>query len=112
MLIISLACSGSSEIRRTRGRFLPDLRYCAKAVIFSFEDLPGCNVRLLNETEMALLQTLYDQDYFYLRYTDNYSQRKEIKCYAGPVDGKTRFINPETYALTMRTDVTCDFIEY
>ena len=71
-----------------------------------------CGWNHLDATNMALLQTLYDQDYFYLRYTDNYSQRKEIKCYAGPVDGKTKFINPQTYALTMRTDVTCDFIEY
>ena len=61
---------------------------------------------------MALLQWLYDHDYIYLRYTDNYSQRKEIKCYAGPVDGKTRLIDPQTYALTLRTGVTANFIEY
>lgn len=71
-----------------------------------------CGWNHLNSTEMALLQYLYDQEYIYLRYTDNYSQRKEIKCYAGPVDGRTKFINPETYELVMRTDVTCNFIEY
>jgi hypothetical protein len=71
-----------------------------------------CGWNHLNSSEMALLQTLYNQDYIYLRFTDNYSQRREIKCYAGPVDGKTKFINPQTYELTMRTDVTCDFIEY
>lgn len=71
-----------------------------------------CGWNQLNDTQMALLQYLYDQEYFYLRFTDNYSQRREIKCYAGPVDGKTRFINPQTYALTMRTSVTCNFIEY
>lgn len=71
-----------------------------------------CGWNFMNASEMALLQSLYDLDYIYLRYTDNYSQRKEIKCYAGPVDGKTKFIDKETYALTMRTNVTCNFIEY
>lgn len=71
-----------------------------------------CGWNFLNDKQMALLQRLYNYDYIYLRYTDNYSQRKEIKCYCGPVDGKTKFINPKTYALTVRTDVTADFIEY
>lgn len=71
-----------------------------------------CGWNYLNGTQMALLQYLYDQEYFYLRYTDNYSQRKEIKCYCGPVDGKTKFIDKQTYALTQRTDVTANFIEY
>ena len=53
-----------------------------------------CGWNRLNKNQMALLQYLYDLDYIYLRYTDNYSQRKEIKCYVGPVDGKTKFINP------------------
>lgn len=71
-----------------------------------------CGWNFLNGTQMALLQYLYDQEYFYLRFTDNYSQRKEIKCYCGPVDGKTKFIDKQTYALTERTDVTANFIEY
>lgn len=71
-----------------------------------------CGWNHLNKDEMSLLQWLYDHDYIYLRYTDNYSQRKEIKCYVGPVDGKTRLIDPQTYALTLRTDVTANFIEY
>lgn len=71
-----------------------------------------CGWNLLNDTQMAILQYLYDQDYIYLRYTDNYSQRKEIKCYCGPVDGKTRFVDPQTYALSQRSNVTANFIEY
>lgn len=71
-----------------------------------------CGWNKLNDSQMATLQNLYSLDYFYLRYTDNFSQRKEIKCYCGPVDGKTKFMNPQTYALTVRTDVTADFIEY
>ena len=71
-----------------------------------------CGWNRLNGSQMALLQNLYNQDYFYLRFTDNYNQRREIKCYAGPVDGKTKFINPQTYQMTTRTNVTCNFIEY
>lgn len=71
-----------------------------------------CGWNTLNSSEMALLQTLYNQEYIYLRFTDNYSQRREIKCYCGPVDGKTKFMNPQTYELTTRNNVTADFIEY
>lgn len=71
-----------------------------------------CGWNALNSSEMALLQTLYNQEYIYLRFTDNYSQRREIKCYCGPVDGKTKFMNPQTYELTTRNNVTADFIEY
>lgn len=71
-----------------------------------------CGWNKLNSEQMALLQTLYGLDYFYLRFTDNYGQRKEIKCYCGPVDGKTKFMDTKTYILTVRTDVTANFIEY
>ena len=71
-----------------------------------------CGWNYLNGSDMALIQSLYDYEYIYLRYTDNYNQRKEIKCYCGPVDGKTNRMDPQTYALTLRTDVTADFIEY
>ena len=71
-----------------------------------------CGWNKLNASQMATLQGLYSLDYFYLRYTDNFGQRKEIKCYCGPVDGKTKFMNKYTYQLTVRTNVTADFIEY
>lgn len=71
-----------------------------------------CGWNYLDDKQMALIQSLYDYDYIYLRYTDNFSQRREIKCYCGPVDGKTKLIDKNTYALVLRTDVSADFIEY
>lgn len=71
-----------------------------------------CGWNALNGDEMALLQNLYDQDYFYLRFTDNYNRRVIKKVYAGPLDGKTKFYDRETYQLTLRTGVAMNFIEY
>ena len=71
-----------------------------------------CGWNKLDGDEMATLQNLYSLDYFYLRYTDNFNQRKEIKCYLGPVDGKTKFMDTKTYELITRTNVTGNFIEY
>lgn len=66
----------------------------------------------LKADEMALLQSLYDRDFFYFKYTDNWGKRVIKKVYAGPVDGKTKFADKKTYLLTLRTDVQMDFIEY
>lgn len=71
-----------------------------------------CGWNMLNAEEMALLQTLYDQFSFYLRFTDNYGRRVEKKVYAGPLDGKTKFYDRNTYLLTVRTDVSMNFIEF
>lgn len=66
----------------------------------------------LNATEMALLQNIYNQDYVYLKFTDNYGNRVTKKMYAGPLDGKTRYADKKTYLLSVRTDVQMNFIEY
>lgn len=66
----------------------------------------------LNANQMALLQTLYEKDYFYLKFTDNYGNRVIKKVYAGPLDGKTKFADRNTYLLTKRTGVQMNFIEY
>lgn len=66
----------------------------------------------LNSKQMKLLQTLYEHNSFYLKFTDNYGKRVIKKVYAGPLDGKTKYVNPKTYALVRRTDVQMDFIEF
>lgn len=66
----------------------------------------------LNSQQMALLQTLYEQNSFYLKFTDNYGNRVIKKVYAGPLDGKTKYADKNTYLLTVRTDVQMNFIEY
>lgn len=71
-----------------------------------------CGWNALDASEMALLQTLYDQYSFYLRFTDNYGSRVVKKVYAGPLDGKTKFYDKNTYQLTLRTGVQMNFIEF
>lgn len=66
----------------------------------------------LNADDMALLQTIYRHDYVYVKFTDNYKQRVVKKMYAGPLDGKTKYADKNTYLLTKRTDVQMNFIEY
>lgn len=71
-----------------------------------------CGWNTLNSSQMALLQTLYDQDYFYLKFTDNYGNRVIKRVYGGPLDGKTKFYDKQTYELTLRTSVQMNFIEF
>lgn len=66
----------------------------------------------LNKDETNLLQTLYDYDYFYLKFTDNHSQRVIKKVYAGPLDGKVKYINPKNYEILKRSSSAMNFIEY
>lgn len=72
----------------------------------------SCGWKKLNADQMALLQNLYDYDSFLLRFTDNKKQRVEIRCYAGPLDGKTKRYNKNTLLMTVRTDITMNFIEF
>lgn len=70
-----------------------------------------CGWDRLNATQMALLQNLYDYDSFKLRFTDNKGKRVEKTVYAGPVDGKVKYADKNTYLLVKRTDVSMNFIE-
>lgn len=71
-----------------------------------------CGWNALNQDQMAMLQGLYSLDYFYLRFTDNFNKRVEKKVYAGPLDGKTKRLDKATLLMTLRTNVTMNFIEY
>lgn len=70
-----------------------------------------CGWNSLDSTQMELLQSLYDYDDFKLRFTDNKNKRVEKIVYAGPVDGKVKYADKETYLLVKRTDIQMDFIE-
>ena len=71
-----------------------------------------CGWKALTTSEMALLQSLYNCYYFYLRYTDNYGNRVVKKVYAGPLEGKAKFMDHQTYKISLTTDVSMNFIEY
>ena len=70
-----------------------------------------CGWNKLNSNEMAVLQRLYDYDQFQLRFTDNKGNRVVKTVYAGPLDGKTKLADKETFLLIKRTDVQMNFIE-
>jgi hypothetical protein len=70
-----------------------------------------CGWSLLNGTEIALLQSLYEFDDFQLRFTDNYNNRVEKKVYAGPLTAKAKMMNTSTLEITKRTQVQMNFIE-
>jgi hypothetical protein len=71
-----------------------------------------CGWNYLTGDEMDLLQTLYDMDYFYLRYTDRHNNRVEKKMYGGPISGKAKFMDRATYKITANTKASANFIEY
>jgi len=70
-----------------------------------------CGWQLLKETDMALLQRLYDLDNFELRFTDNYNNRVEKTMYAGPLEGKAAFMDKSTFEIIYNTDIQMNFIE-
>lgn len=71
-----------------------------------------CGWNALNGSEVALLTNLYDFTSFTLEYTDNRNQRVQMKCYAGPISAKAKFMNKQTLGMTLRTDISMNFIEY
>ena len=71
-----------------------------------------CGWKALDTSQMSLLQSLYDKKSFYLRYTDNYGNRVTKKVYAGPLEGKAKFLDHRTYKIALTTDVSMNFIEY
>lgn len=70
-----------------------------------------CGWKKLHAKQMALLQSLYDYDEFKLRFSDNKNKRVEKTVYAGPLDGKVKYVDTVTYELIERTDVQMNFIE-
>lgn len=69
----------------------------------------GDNIR---PDQVALLQSLYERDYFYLRFTDNYNRRVTKKVYAGPLTGKVKYADRFSYELIKRSSIAMNFIEY
>lgn len=71
-----------------------------------------CGWNALNGEQVRLLQNLYDYPSFNLRFTDNRNQRKTMKVYAGPISAKAKMMNKSTFEMTLRTDISMNFIEY
>lgn len=92
--------------------YLDGSGYLVRKVVRYNRGKVSCGWNALTGEQNALLASLYDYDYFYLRYTDQKNNRVEMKCYAGPITGKTKFVDKKTYEITLRTNVNMNFIEY
>jgi len=72
-----------------------------------------CGYDALSGIDMQLLDSMYDYDYFYLRFTNNKNQRQEMKCYSGPIDGgQASLMSKEDFKIKWRTKIQVNFIEY
>lgn len=72
-----------------------------------------CGYDALNGENMKLIDSMYDYDYFYLRFTNNKNQRQEIKCYSGPTNGgQASLMDKEDFTIKWRTKIQVNFIEY
>ena len=71
-----------------------------------------CSWNALNNSQIRILQQLYDYNSFYLRFTDCYGNRVEKLVYAGPLNVKVNAIDHNTDMPTVLTDVSMNFVEY
>lgn len=92
--------------------YLDSLGYFHRDIIRRNRAKVLCGWSSLTGGETDLLQSLYDVDYFYLKFTDNHSKRVVKKVYAGPIDGKVKYVDPINYAIVKRSATTMNFIEY
>ena len=71
-----------------------------------------CGWNELTGEEGELLQSLYDKDFFYLKFTDRFNNRVVKKVYAGPVNGQVKYANPKNYKIVKYSTTTMNFVEY
>ncbi len=70
-----------------------------------------CTWNYLEANDIDLLQTLYEQKSFYLRFTDNHGQRVEKKVYAGPLTNAFDDMDDD-YKLLYSTAVKQNYDEF
>lgn len=86
--------------------------YTVKDFIRKNKATVTCGWHLLDADQIAYLQNLYDQDYFYLKFTDNYGNRVIKKVSAQPLEGTAKFCDIETYKIALTSSVSMTFEEY
>lgn len=70
-----------------------------------------CGWNALDETELALLQGLYDYNSLSVRFTDNKGVRVTKTMYCGPLTKKSAMMNKTTLKIVISTEVAMNFIE-
>ena len=70
-----------------------------------------CGWNALDDTQIALLQSIYSLNNVDVRYTDNFNNRVVKKMYAGPLTKKSAIQDKTTLKIVLSTDVAMNFIE-
>lgn len=70
-----------------------------------------CGWNALDDTQIALLQSIYSLNNVNVRYTDNFNNRVVKKMYAGPLTKKSAIQDKTTLKIVLSTDVAMNFIE-
>ena len=70
-----------------------------------------CGWNALDDTELALLQSLYTLNSLQVRFTDNNGNRKTKTMYCGPLSKKSAIQDKTTLKIILSTEVAMNFIE-
>lgn len=70
-----------------------------------------CGWNALDDTELALLQNLYDYSSLTVRFTDNKGVRVTKTMYCGPLTKKSALQDKTTLKIILSTEVAMNFIE-
>ena len=70
-----------------------------------------CGWNALNDTQLALLQSLYSLNSMSVRFTDNKGVRVTKTMYCGPLSKKSAMQDKTTLKIVLSTEVAMNFIE-
>lgn len=70
-----------------------------------------CGWNALDDTQLALLQGLYDYKSLSVRFTDNKGNRVTKTMYCGPLSKKSAIQDKTTLKIVLSTEVAMNFIE-
>lgn len=70
-----------------------------------------CGWNALDDTQLALLQGLYDKKNLTVRFTDNKGNRVSKTMYCGPLSKKSAIQDKTTLKIVLSTEVAMNFIE-
>lgn len=70
-----------------------------------------CGWNALDDTQLALLQSLYSLNSLQVRFTDNFGNRVTKTMYCGPLTKKSAIKDATTLKIILSTEIAMNFIE-
>lgn len=70
-----------------------------------------CGWNALDDTQLALLQSLYSLNSLPVRFTDNFGNRVTKTMYCGPLTKKSAIKDATTLKIILSTEIAMNFIE-